>query len=92
MKIYYFFYISYKLDTWARDLINTDFTIGNCLFGALKLNRSDDPDKYRYSSYGIGFDKYSQFSWTDDSWDKNVVIFGVGNSYSVHVDNKKRIS
>ena len=25
------FYISYKLDTWSKDL-NTDFTLGNCLF------------------------------------------------------------
>ena len=29
-------YISYKLDTWSRDL-NADFTLGNCLFGAVKL-------------------------------------------------------
>ena len=26
---------SYKLDTWSRDL-NTDFTLGNCLFEAVK--------------------------------------------------------
>ena len=58
----------------------------------MKLNRSDDPNKCRYSGYGIGFDKCSQFSWPDDSWCKNVVIFGVGNSCSMHVDNKKRIS
>ena len=29
-------YISYKLDTWSRGL-NTDFTLGNCLFGPMNL-------------------------------------------------------
>ena len=28
-------YISYTLDTWSRDL-NTDFRLGNCLFGDAK--------------------------------------------------------
>ena len=37
-------YISYKLDTWSRDL-NIDFTLGNCLFGALKVTKNADPDK-----------------------------------------------
>lgn len=29
-------YISYKLDTWSRD-VNTDFTLGDYLFGAVNL-------------------------------------------------------
>ena len=29
-------YISYKSDTWSKDL-NTNFTLDNCLFGAVKL-------------------------------------------------------
>ena len=29
-------YISYKLDTWSRDL-NMDFTTSGCLFGTVKL-------------------------------------------------------
>ena len=33
-----------------------DFTLGNCLFGAAKLTKNVDPDKYRYGVYGIGFD------------------------------------
>ena len=36
--------ISYELDTWSVDL-NTDFTLGNCLLGAVKLNKNADPDK-----------------------------------------------
>ena len=32
------------------------FTLGNCLFGALKLSKNADPDIFRYGGYGIGFD------------------------------------
>ena len=57
-------FISYSLDTWSGDLI-TDFTIGNCLFGALKFTKNAHPDKYGYSGYDIGFDACSQFSLPD---------------------------
>ena len=53
-------YIFYTLDTWSGDL-NTGFTLGNCLFGAVKLNENTDPDKCGHSVYGIGFDPCSQF-------------------------------
>ena len=33
-----------------------DFALGNCLFGAGKLSKNNDPDKYGYSCYGIVFD------------------------------------
>ena len=32
----------------------------------------------------------SQSSWSDGSWGKNVIIFGVEMSSTVHVDNKKK--
>ena len=51
-------YISYKIDTWPRDL-NTVSTLGNCLFGAVELTKNTDPDKYKYSRYGMGFDTCS---------------------------------
>ena len=82
-------YISYRLDTWSRDL-NTDFTLGNCLFGAVKLTTNADLDKYGCSAYDIGFDARSQLLFPDGSWAENVIIFGVENSSSVHVDNKKK--
>ena len=67
-------YITYEIDTSARDL-NTDFTLGNSLFGAVKLTKNADPNKYGCSSYGVGFDALSQFSWSDGSSSKNVVFF-----------------
>ena len=39
--------------------LNTDLTLGNCLFGAVKLNKNADPDTYEHSGYGIGFDSHS---------------------------------
>ena len=29
------------------------------------LTKNADPDKYKYSSYNIGFDSRSEFSFTD---------------------------
>ena len=82
-------YISYELDTSSKDL-NTDFTLGNCLFGAVKLTKNADPDKYKYSSYGIGFDSCSRFSWTDESEGKSAIIFQVDNGSSVHIDGRNK--
>ena len=40
--------------------------------------------------YDIGFNVRLQFSLPDGSQGKNVIIFRVDNSSSVHVDNKKK--
>ena len=60
------------------------------MFGALKLTRNADPDKYKYSGYGIEFDSRSEFSLPNGSMGKKVIIFGVDMSSSVHIDNKKK--
>ena len=36
-------------------------------------------------------DSRSFFSFSNCSWGKNLAIFGIGNSSSVHIDNKKKI-
>ena len=82
-------FIVYELDTWSRDL-NSDFTVKDCLFGGVKLVKNADPDKYVYTGYGIRFDSRSEFSLPDGSMGKNVIIFGVYMSSSVHIDNKKK--
>ena len=38
-------YISYTLGPQLRNL-NTDFALGNCLFGSVKLINNADADKY----------------------------------------------
>ena len=83
------FFVVQELDSWPRDL-NYDFTFKNCLFGRVKLTKNADPDEYSYSGYGIGFDTCIQSSLPDISIGKNVIIFGVDISSSVHIDNKEK--
>ena len=45
---------------------------------------------YYCSRCGIGFDSRFLFSYPDFYWGKNVVIFGVDNSSSVHAHNKRK--
>ena len=68
-------YIYYLLNPQLRKL-NTDFALNNCLFGSVKLTTNADLDKYKYSGYAIGFDFHSEFLFTDESLEKNVIIFG----------------
>ena len=48
-------YISYKLSLQLRNS-KTDFTLGNYLFGSVKLAKNADLHKYKYTGNGIGFD------------------------------------
>ena len=68
----------------------TRFKYFKRLLGAVKITKNSDPDKYVYTGYGIVFDSRSEFSLPDGSMDKNVVIFGVDMSSSLHIDNKKK--
>ena len=59
------------------------------MFVVVKLTKNADIDKYKYSGYGIGFDRRGTFSFPTGKFGYNVIIFGVDNSSFVHVDNKK---
>ena len=61
--------MSYTLNPPLRNL-NTCFTLGNCLFGSVKLSKNDDLDKYKYIDYGIGLDSCSESSLPDGSMRK----------------------
>ena len=62
----------------------------NCLFGAVTLTKNTDIDEYRYSGYGIGFDKRSSFSFPGTRFGQNILIFGLDMSFSSHIDSKKK--
>ena len=53
------------------------------------MTKNNDIDKYKYSGYGIGFDRKGEFS-VGNVFGRNCKIFGVDMSSSVHVDNKKK--
>ena len=63
-------------------------TLENSLFGAVKLTKNADIDKYKYFGHGIGFDGCGTFSVPSGGFGQNVIIFGVDVSSSVRVDNK----
>ena len=40
---------------------NSNLTVQNALFGALSLTKNANVNKYKYSGYGIGFDRTQVF-------------------------------
>ena len=82
-------FVVYELYTWSHNL-NTDFTLKNCFLRAFSLTKNADTDNYKYSGYGTGFDSKSRFTIPNFDWGKNVIIFGVYTSSSVHVNNYKK--
>ena len=81
-------YIVYQLA--ASSSHTSDPTIKNCLFGAVTLTKNVDIEKYKYSGYGIGFDRRSSFSFSSGGFGQNVLIFGADMSTSTHINNKKK--
>ena len=79
-------YIVYELNMWSQDL-NAEFTLKHCLFENVSITTNTDTNKYSYSRCGIGFDSCLLISLLND-WCKNVIIFGVDISSSVHANNK----
>ena len=69
--------------------INSYPTIGNCLFGVFSLTKYNDIDKYKYSGYGIGFDRKGKFSF-GSGFGQNVISFLADMSSSAHADNKAK--
>ena len=67
---------------------NTAFKLRNCLFGSVKLTENTDLDKYKYNGFGIGFDSCREYSLPHRSVGKDVIIFEVDMSPSVHIGNK----
>ena len=87
-------YIVYKL-TLISSTRNTDYTIQNALFGAMKIIKNTNSSKNNYKGYGLCFDEGGEFGYTVKQGNfnrvtnaKNVIIFGVDMSSSVHATNR----
>ena len=52
------------------------------------MTKNANVNKYKYSGYGIAFDRASSFSFSGGRNGQNVIIYGVDMNSSVHVDNK----
>ena len=64
-------------------------TLENSLFGVVSLTKHADIDQYKYSRYGIGFDRKGEFSFGSNGFRRNVIMFGAAMSSSVHANSKK---
>ena len=74
---------------------NTDYTIQNALFGAMKITKNTYSSKNNYKRYGLCFDEGGEFGHTVKQGNfnrttnaKNVIIFGVDMSSSVRATNR----
>ena len=54
------------------------------------MTKNTDIEKYKYSGYGIGFERRGSFSFPGGEFGQNVLIFGADMSSSSHIDNKKK--
>ena len=59
------------------------------MLGAVSSTKNADIDKYKYSGYGIGFDRHGFFSYPSGGASRNVIIFGVDMSSSTKIANRK---
>ena len=80
-------YIVYRLNP-IPSTRNTDYTIQNALFGAMKITKNTDYSKNNYTGYGLYFDEGGDFNKGNINNGKNVIIFGVHESSLVHANNK----
>ena len=64
-------YIVYKLNPTPNDF---DSALENCLFGAIKLTKNADIDKYKYSGYGIRFNERGTFLFPGGGFGQNVTF------------------
>ena len=65
-------------------------TLENCSFGAVSLTKHVDIVQYKYSGYGIGFNRKGEFSFGSNGFGRNVIIFWAGMSSSVHANNRTK--
>ena len=66
-------YIVYEIT--KNNLISSYQTLENCLFAAVKLTINPDINRYKYSGYGILFDRKGQFP-CGSGFGQTVIILG----------------
>ena len=84
-------YIACEINLWNY-VESSDPTLGNSLFGAIKLKKKNaDIEKFKYSGNGIGFDMKGTFEFPTIGFGRNVITFGVDMSSLDILIIRKRI-
>ena len=60
------------------------------MFETVSLTKHVDIAQYKYSGYGIGFDRKGEFSFGNNRLDRNCIVFEPGMSSFVHANNKTK--
>ena len=63
------------------------------MFGAIdaaRANNTKDSDNFIYTGWGISFDRNGTFGHPEGGTARNVIIFGVDMSRSIHASNKTK--
>ena len=79
-------YVVYEITSFPN--IYSYPTLTNALFGAVKLTKDADIDKYKYSGYGIGFDGKGFYLYPGGRTGRNLIIFGADMTSSIKIDNR----
>ena len=79
-------YVVYEITSFHST--SSDPRLTNALFGADKLTKIADIDKYKYFGNGIEFDGHDYFSHPSGGTGRNVIIFGVDMNTSSKIENK----
>ena len=80
-------YVLYRMTSHTK---SSSIVLENCLFGAVKITKNANVDKYKYSGYGTGFDVKGEYTHPDGGDGKNVIIVGADLSNSRHANNITR--
>ena len=54
------------------------------------MTKNADVSKYKYSEYGIAFDRTSSFSFPGGGDGQNIKLFEVDMNSSAHIENKEK--
>ena len=54
------------------------------------MAKNADINRYKYSGYGIGFDRHGSYSLPSGGNGRNVIFFEVDMSLSTKVDNREK--
>ena len=79
-------YVVYEITNFHN--IGNYPTLTNAKFGAVKLTKNADTDKYECFGCGIAFDGKVFYSHPSGGTGRNKIIFGADMSSPVHVDSK----
>ena len=60
------------------------------MFGAVNLTKHVDIDQYKYSGYGIGFNRKGEFSFGSNKFGRNVIILGADTSSFIYANNRTK--